>query len=269
MGVEEYVEELVPAFPLFTTNVCGLLRRLYEAGKRIEQVEPYLTTLERIYGLLDDEGVPAETVRRLPEVSEVYSAESRATGALMNFYRKMGGGDFGAAVTACREFAHADAARLRLRARLRAEVIAGGVEAGEYGGKIYVEAGYIHLALFVFLRRSLAEAGLNVRVRPRYLLADALSELAGAKAPRQLFVPGDVLTVRAVLKAPTSKEGEELLAARAIIYTALLSKREKAPTRRVRYPHLAEELQLLAYVRGLDFAACEKGFHHYLRKYTM
>ncbi|MBE0466405.1 MAG: hypothetical protein IBX71_04175, partial [Candidatus Desulforudis sp.] len=170
MGVEEYVEELVPAFPLFTTNVCGLLRRLYGAGKRIEQVEPYLATLERIYGLLDDEGVPAETVCRLPEVSEVYSAESRATGALMNFYRKMGGGDFRAAVTACREFAHADAARLRLRARLRTEAISAGVRAGEYGGKIYVEAGYIHLALFVFLRRSLAEAVLNVRVRPRYLL---------------------------------------------------------------------------------------------------
>ncbi|ACA59634.1 hypothetical protein Daud_1123 [Candidatus Desulforudis audaxviator MP104C] len=275
MKIEAYVEEMVPAFPEFTRHACLLLRGLYAAGKRIEQVEPYLERMERIYDLLDNQGVDPEQIREMPELGEVYLAEARATAALMNFYRKIGSGDFGVAVAACREFAHADAARLRLRARLRAEAIAAGARSGAYAGKVYVEAGYIHLAFFVFLRQQLA-AGKEYsnpetygRVHPRYLLEAALDEVGGPGAPRQLYSPGDVLTLRAVFRAPTSTEGEELLAARAIVYTALLSKKEKLPTARVPYPHLTEELRLLAHVRSLDYKACEAGFRKYLRKYTM
>ncbi len=274
MEVEAYVEEMVPAFPEFTRHACLLLRGLYAAGKRIEQVEPYLERMERIYDLLDNQGVDPEQIREMPELGEVYLAEAHATAALMNFYRKIGGGVFGAAVAACREFAHADAARLRLRARLRAEAVAAGVQSGEFQGKVYVEAGYIHLAFFVFLRQHLSgERGTNpavpVRLRPRYLLETALDEVAGPAAPRQLYSPGDVLTLRAVFRALTSREGEELLAARAIVYTALLSKKEKLPTARVPYPHLTEELRLLAHVRSLDYKACEAGFRKYLSKFTM
>ncbi len=43
----------------------------------------------------------------------------------------------------------------------------------------------------------------------------------GGEAPRQLYSPGDVVTLRAVFRAPTSREGDELLAARAIVYTAI------------------------------------------------
>lgn len=275
MGVEAYVEEMVPAFPEFTRHTCLLLQRLYGAGQRIEQVEPYLERMERIYDLLDNQGVGPERIREMPEVGEVYLAEAHATAALMNFYRKIGGGDFGTAVAACREFAHADAARLRLRARLRAEAVADAVRSGAFRGKVYVEAGYIHLAFFIFLRQQLA-AGVGdpdpnapVQVRPRYLLKAALDEIAGPRAPRQLYSPGDVLTLRAVFRIPTSRAGEELLAARAIVYTALLSKKEKVPTVRLAYPHLTEELRLLAHVRGLDYAACEAAFFRYLRKYTM
>lgn len=275
MAVEAYVEDIVPAFPEFTQHACLLLRRLYEAGKHIEQVEPYLERMERIYDLLDNQGVGPDRIREMPEVGEVYLAEAHATAALMNFYRKIGGGDFGAAVAACREFAHADAARLRLRARLRAEAVADAVRSGAFRGKVYVEAGYIHLAFFVFLRQQLAAGEGNhspnalAQVRPRYLLEAALDEVGGPRAPRQMYSPGDVLTLRAVFRAPTSREGEELLAARAIVYTALLSKKEKVPNARLAYPHLTEEMRLLAHVRGLDYAACEAAFGRYLRKYTM
>lgn len=268
LGIDEYVDDLIPAFPLFTKHACGLLRDLRAAGKAIRQVEPYLATLEQIYELLDEEGVGPATVRLMPGLGAVYAVESRASGALLNFYRKMGGRNFAAAVKACLDFVRADAARLRLRSCMRAEAVARGVQTGEYRGRIYIEAGYIHLSLLVFLRRYLAECGISARVRPRFLLARALAETA-AGAPRQLYAPGDVLTLRAVLGAPTSRKLRELLAARAIVYSALLSKREKMPTPRVRYPHLAEELQLLAHVRSLDYAACEERFHRYLRTYTL
>ncbi|MGQ9755854.1 MAG: hypothetical protein ACUVRF_07835 [Desulfotomaculales bacterium] len=268
MTVDAYVDELVPAFPEFTRSACLLLQRLYRAGRLLIQVEPYLETMERIYDLLDNQGVPAARVRAMPGVvGAVYLAESRTTKALFNFYGKMGGHDFHAAVTACREFARADAARLRLRARLRAEAIAARVHAGDYRGRIYVEAGYLHLALFVFLRQELKEKG--IQVRPRFLLAEPLAHLAGPRAPRQLLAPGDVLTLRAVFHAPTSRKRAELLAAQAIIYSALLGKREKVPSARVPYPHLAEELRLLSYVRNLDYEACEASFHKYLRKYSL
>jgi hypothetical protein len=270
ISIDSYVEELVPAFPEFTREACVLFRRLHTAGKRLAQVEPYLETVQRIYDLLDNQGVAAAVIRKMPgAVGEVYRAESQATDALFNFYRKMGGGNFEAAVQACRQFVRADAVRLRLRAHMRAEAIAAGVVSGAYRGRIYVEAGYIHLALCVFLKRRLAAARVAARVRPVFLLAQALQELVGPRTLRQHLAPGDILTLRAIFGAGTSKEKEDLLAARAIIYSALLSKKEKRPTKRVPYPHLTEELRLLEYVHGLDYQACATDFRKYLRKYTL
>lgn len=58
-----------------------------------------------------------------------------------------------------------------------------------------------------------------------------------------------------------NKKQEDLLAAQSIIRIMFLEReKEKFPSKRLRFPHLEEEIKLIEFVRKLGYKDCEKIF---------
>ncbi len=182
------------------------------------------------------------------DLTEVYRLERQATAALLDFYRLALSEDFAAVVAAVKRFARVDAERFRYRDQLRAQALA--ALAGDYAA-IYVEAGYLHLALPGELRRRLPAA---VQIRTLYLLAAKAKEQGRRFLP---FGPGDSLTLAYIFRRPLAPEEEDLLAARSLIYIKLLSK-DEVPESQAATPHLDEELTLNLLSRRLDYQDCAR-----------
>lgn len=252
MDIGEYLERGETSFPKFSKEMCKALRRLYKEGKVIEQVEPYLQYLQGLYEIIERGGRLSREALTIPQ-RKVFSSEQRTTKALLEYYEAVRG-DFDGAVKAVKEFARADAERMELRERMRAESIADKIKRGEYEGDTYIEAGSIHVMLPHHLKRELG--GYPVKVKPCFLLEKPSRAMTGGRI-RQPLSPGDVLTLRYMCGVEGGKE--DILAARSLIYVKLLNKDEMLPSKSM-FPHLEEEIELIEFVGKLGYEDCEKLF---------
>jgi hypothetical protein len=249
ISIDNYIMELDSGFPEFGRQMCVLLRKLRRGGKLILQVEPYLEKLLQIHELLAS-GKTAEEISAKPEFSELYEAEKRATGALISYYSVSTAGAFSSVVEAVKTFARADALRLTLRERLRARAIASLYRPAE---TMYVEAGYIHYALYRYLRQKM---GKGQEIKVVYPLAPVIKKLKGK---RRNMGPGDILTLHYALHNSVKEEKGNLLAARSLIYIKLIEKEELFPGKSGT-PHIEDEIKVNRLVDRLDFNQCGQLF---------
>jgi len=254
MDIEGYVQSLETDFPKFMTAQCQLIQTAYKQGKKIIQIDPYIEKLIQMYQLLE-EGKTAEEIKQLPEFSEVYKAEHEATGRLLNYYQAAMG-KFEEAVAAVLAFAQADAKRIALRDKMRAERIIQYLQNKE--GKIFIEAGYIHLFLCSFLRKSVLQGW---QVKASFLLAKPAREIAKSIIRKPLphpLVPGDILTFWYISKKKINSAKANLFAARTLIYNKLLATEELEPTSSDPYPHLRQEFKIKAMLGRLSYNDCQR-----------
>jgi hypothetical protein len=249
LSIEEYVMESDSGFPEFERRMCVMLRELCEKGKRIVQSEPFLERLLRIHHLLADGKTP-EDVEGNPDLAEVYTAEKNATGALLKYYVHSLKSPFDQVVEAVKRFAKADAERLRLRSLMRAQAIKS-LFPGD--GSIYVEAGYIHFPLYIYLKRAL---GPGVKIRVVHLLSPVIQRLGGV---RRNMGPGDILTLYYVLHGRIPKDVANLLAGRSLIHIKLLQKDELLPGAS-EAPHAEDTVKVNRMVDPLSMEACRTLF---------
>jgi hypothetical protein len=245
LSIEEYLMTLDSGFPEFQRLMCLLLQDLHIEGRQIIQIEPYLETLLQIHETLADGRSPEDIVND-PNLAEVYEAEKRATGALLNYYDHSLKAAFDEVINAVKDFARADADRLVMRERLRAQAI--GLLAWR-DKDIYVEAGYIHYPLFRYLRRAIGSAEM---IRVVYLLAPVVRRLKGK---RRNMGPGDILTLHYALHGRLAETRENLLAARSLIYIKLLQKDELMPGKSDA-PHSEDEVRVNRVVDRLTAEDC-------------
>ncbi len=250
---ETYVS--VPAFPKFTERLCEVLREMRDKGKRILQVEPYFDALERIYELIDARG--KESIRdilRDPVLGPVYKTEKDAYVALYAYYMTFSS-SFGAAVESVMEYAKVDSRRIKLRLDMRSRRIAELVKSGELRGRIYIEAGDIHQPLQDLLRDKI-----DGQIDSCFALEKPSLEISRGEV-RFPQPPGDVLTLM-YYRGERDPEKERLLAARSIIKIILQEReKEKVPSEKDPFPHLAERIFLIKLVNKLDYAGCRELFY--------
>ena len=249
LPIDEYMLELDSGFPQFEKRMCAMLRELHRRGRQILQVEPYLDKLLRIHERFAEGDRPEEVVKE-PDLAAVYAAEKRATGALLDYYVASLKASFDQVVEAVKAFAAADADRLKLREHLRAQAIKAMVLDDV---DIYIEAGYIHFPLYLYLKRAL---GPDYRLRIAYLLAPIVHRLGGI---RRNLGPGDVLSLHYALHGGAPKDVASLLAARSLIYIKLVQKDELLPGVS-EAPHSEDMVKVNAMVDDLSFDDCQVVF---------
>ena len=249
LSIEDYLLAVDMEFPAFNQGMCRLLQDLHRRGKRIIQVEPFLENLIGIHERFAEGGKPTDIARGTIEF-EVYQAEKAATGALLKFYETATSGTFEACVESVKAFARADAGRIKLRDAMRAEAL---VPLILNVHSAYVEAGFIHYALWRVLKRELAE---RVTLKVVHLMGSVVRRLRGN---RHALGPGDILTLLYVFHPRLEGESIDLLAARSLIFAKLLEKAEMG-TDTEPYPHTKDEVQTIHVTQDLSFQDCRRLF---------
>jgi hypothetical protein len=258
--IEEYIRNLNTTFPLFTKYQGEMLKRLYDLGKEILQIEPYLKNLERIYKAIENNEF--EEVIKNPDVEAVREIEKRATEALIRYHEAFLHGDFDGVVEATINFTRADAERFRMRDYMRAKEIAKILKTGKLPSKILMEAGQMHILLPEYLKKLLKE---EVRaVISTISLPERIAEKIGLELVPN---PGNELTRKYIIGEKVPENTEKLLAAKGLIYISLISKDEKMPTKENPYPHLTEEIEVSKFVNKLSYEDCKSKFEK-IWKYT-
>ena len=250
LSIDRYLLKLDLEYPEFSRGMCSLLRELYEQGRKIFQVEPFLEVLLQVHEYLAAGHAPDEIDKNTLHYP-VYLAERNATGALLSYYQTASSGMFEAAIAAILRFARMDATRFQLRDSLRAQALAPLMET--YASS-YVEAGVIHYPLWRLLRRQVSR---QVQVKPLFLSDQALKKI-GEKG--HLYGPGDQLTLLYIFHPEISNTAwERLLAARSIIYSKIIEKEEQIKDQAA-YPHLRDELACIRMANRLSLDDCERLF---------
>ena len=247
LAIDDYLLETDPGFPRFARALCRELQHLHARGHRLLQVEPFLDGLAEIHERFADGATPAAILAD-EGLRDIYLAEKEATGALITFYAASRTDDFPALIEAVCTFARRDAARIRLRDQLRARAIR---DLAATGGRLYVEAGFIHFDLF----RRLRAAAPGMRVEPLFLLQPEVDRLG---VTRRNIGPGDVLTLHYVFhdRLPAARAG--LLAARSLIAVQLVAREELAPEAADPFPHCADDALVNRLVDRLDLEQCRR-----------
>lgn len=249
--IEEYLLGMSPGFPRFSERQCILLQRLFAQGKVVLQVDPFLEILSGIHDFFARGGKPEE-IEPVSDRRAVYDAERAWTKALLAYYQASATGDFEQALRAVKAFAQADAARGLLRDRLRADKLLEIIRPFE---TVYVEAGYIHLALWIDLKKRLPAGWEAKRV---HLMAPVIRPLAGSPI---ILGPGDELTLLYTFRPHFQGPRADLLAARSLVHTRLLDQEEEEPIG-LPYPHTRNEIESARLVRKLTLEDCR---HLYAR----
>ena len=247
IAIDAYLEDQDLEYPEFSRRMAQILRERRQAGTRLVQVEPFVDLLLSIH----DRFANGEGPRDLPAGSDlyrVYQAEHLATKALLDFYRASGRDNFDTTVDAVKRFARADAQRFALRDQMRAEAM---VVLLRERGNTYIEAGQIHYPLWHELRKRLP-TGYPLRVH--FLMAAVVRELG---TRRHLFGPGDLLTLYYRFHPQGRFPTEDLLAARALIYSKLILKEEIAADAGA-YPHTRDELAVGGATDQLSLDDCRR-----------
>ena len=247
VSLEEYLKSSDFWFPEFVKETLLLMKSLHNQGKVILQVEPYLEIVSRFQNSLE-KGENLENLLNDPEIKEVYLKENKAVGKLIEFYEASIGDDFLKIVSTVKEFSKADAERFRLRDYLRAKAV---LELLPSKGKIYIESGTIHIyfkkLLHIYLKKPW-------KIFHKFLLEDFLKP----KFNRPwIFPPGELLTLRYILKRKEDPHIENLLAARSLIYIKIIPKEEIIPTPEDPFPHAKREIEAINMVNKLSFEDCK------------
>lgn len=246
LSIDQYLESSDYEFPEFARRSCLLYRELYGQGKRFLQVDPYMEHLQRLHDFFA-EGGDVHAIDPTDAAYAVYRMESQATAALMHFYARSMSASLASVVPSVIAFAQADAARIALRDRMRAEALA---SVAEDGVGLYVECGYIHWSLFLCLHQLV---GSRKAVRPCFVLEEEARRRIGKK---QVLGPGDRLTLLLLFHPNHPTLPLQMLAAQSLIYVKLLHKEEMIPDHGS-YPHLDDEAQALRCTRRLSWTDCQ------------
>ena len=243
IAIEDYVDQLNTAFPLYSQYQCELLRKLYSAGKEIYQIEPYLEILEMIHKAIEknklDELPDNEDVRKVREI------ERKVNKAWIEYQEAFIRKDFDGLVNAMIEFTKADAERFKIRDEMRAREIA------KIDGKVLVEAGHIHILLPQYLENY----GFKVSTV-------SLPEMVAKKLGIEFYQnPGNLLTVKFMLGEKVDENEAKIMAARGLIYISLTPKEELLPSDDEPYPHLIRECKLAKIVNKLSYEECKRLFY--------
>jgi hypothetical protein len=250
LSIDDYLLPAEVEYPEFSRRMCRLLRELYQDGKKIIQVEPFLEHLLAIHTFFSQGHRPKE-LRPDSVHHQVYRAERDATKALLDYYQIVMNGSFKAAIQAIIRFARYDAARFRLRDGLRAQALTAELNKGS---SVFIEAGVIHLALYHLLKKRLPQ---SLQLKPLFLARKAL-KILGVKG--HLFGPGDQLTLTYIFHPKTHGTfREELLAARSLIYSKLIEKEEVSAGLET-FPHIRSELACIRTVKFLTLTDCNRLF---------
>jgi hypothetical protein len=245
LSIDTYLLETDVGFPRFARRSCQLLQELYAEGKEILQVDPFMDRLLEIHDLFGAGGSPEEIREGSPH-HPVYRAERRCASALLDYYQKSAGPDFDEVVASTLAYAKADAARGRLRDRLRAEKLASIV--GSYES-VYVEAGELHVVLLPELRRRIPSTTVLL---PVYLMDPAVRQFGGK---RRALGPGDVLTLIYGFRPDYEGPRADLLAARNLIHIKILNKEEMEGAEGL-FPHTWDQVESNRLVEGLSYPEC-------------
>ena len=248
LDIDDYLLQTDPGFPRFARALCRELQHLHAHGHRLLQVEPFLDGLAEIHERFADGATPVAILAD-EGLRDIYLAEKEATGALIAFYAASRTDDFPALIEAVCTFARRDAARIRLRDRLRARAIR---DLAATAPSLYVEAGFIHFDLF---RRLRAVNAPGLWVEPLFLLQPEVDRLG---VTRRNIGPGDVLTLHYVFhdRLPAARAG--LLAARSLIAVQLVAREELAPEADAPFPHCADDGLVNRLVDRLDLEQCRR-----------
>ena len=226
--------------------MCRAVRGLRRKGIGILQIEPYLARLIEIHERFG-EGQRPEMLRRDVRLWPVYQMEREATQALMAFYKAFATGKFDTMLATVKRFARSDAKRFWMRDRLRAQAIT----AAAPQGRVYVEAGQMHVGLASLIRR---QVGRRVPVTADYLASAVIAAWPG---PRVFFGSGDVLTLLYIFNPRFNRKRADLLAARALIQNKLLIKNEISKGLET-FPHTRDELESARIVQRLGLEDCRR-----------
>ncbi len=242
---EVHMMELELGYPVFALKQYRLLQLMRDAGKKIEQVEPYLEHLIAIHEFFADGNSPAD-LDTSGEQYPVYCSEKDVTGLLIEYYKVVRGNDFSLILETMQEFAKADAARFRLRDSLRAREIVNRLQCGEH---IYVESGSIHLALYKYLKAIIPD---NCSLRVHFIEREAMRYMG---VQGNVFSPGDELTLSYIFGKRNHQDHQNLLCAQSLIYSKLVRKDEIRPSD-IGYPHTRNDLETTKMVRQLSMNDC-------------
>lgn len=260
ISIQEYVNNVYTEFPIFIIKQCEILRKLYNNGKIIYQIEPYLEALTKIYKAIEI-GKFQEALSSDEFIRYVHSIEKFVNEALIKYYDAVLEGDFEKVIETLIEFAKRDAYRIKIRDEIRAKEICKIIEEFKHKfKKILIEAGYIHILLQDFLKKYC-----NVDTKTINVVKEIANELNISIPPH----PGDLLTRNFLLNEDRGIEELKLYAARTVVYTMFIYKVEKVPSPVVKYPHLFNELKVLNFVNKLNYEQCKdlfKAYHKALSK---
>lgn len=252
LAIEDYLAPMDLEYPDYSRRMCRMLRRVSQKGSKLFQVEPFMEALVGLHEFFAEGHTPADIesqgLRRA-----VYAAERNATGALLSYYRSVMTGSFDAGLAAVKTFARHDAARFRLRDKLRAIAISNRTAAFR---RPYVEAGMIHYGIYPLLRQQLKN---DFHVKPVFT-SDAAFRRLGRKK-RHLYGPGDQLTLLYIFhpRLGDSEPRSSLLAARALIFVKLIEK-EEMTNGATAFPHILNEAETTRMVDRLDLEDCRRLF---------
>lgn len=246
LTIDTYLEDQDLEYPEFSRLMAEGLRGLHRSGIHIYQIEPFIGHLLSIHERFADGQRPSDLPTG-PDLELVYLAEHSATAALIDFYEVSIGASFEATVAAVKRFARADAERFALRDRLRAQAIA---DVLTQNGRTYIEAGQIHYPLWRDLRQRLPD-GFPLKVN--FLMSDLVRSMGDRT---HLYGPGDLLTLLYRFHSQGKCYREDLLAARALIYSKLILKQELDGSGTPPYPHTRDELEVGAITARLSLADC-------------
>jgi hypothetical protein len=245
--IDSYLETQDLEYPEFSRRMAGVLRERHRAGTRLYQIEPFINLLLGIHDRFADGDGPSD----LPTgtaMQRVYLAEREATAALIDFYNVSTRGTLAASIEAVKRFARCDAQRFALRDRMRAAAMADVITANR---STYIEAGQIHFPLWHELKCQLP-SGYPLRVH--FLMAGAVQSM-GYRG--HLYGPGDLLTLHYRFHPQRRFQEEDLLAARALIYSKLIAKHEMIEAGEP-YPHTRDELEVGAVTACLSMVDCQR-----------
>lgn len=247
VAIDTYLEAQDVEYPEFSRRMAVVLRERHRAGTRLYQIEPFVDHLLAIH----ERFASGESPSDLPTgtaIHRVYLAEREATAALIDFYTVSTSGSLADTIEAVKRFARSDAQRFALRDRMRAAAMVDVIEACD---RTYIEAGPIHFPLWHELRRRLP-SGYPLRVH--FLMADAVRSM-GYRS--HLYGPGDILTLHYRFHPGRQFQAEDLLAARALVYSKLIAKEEMVDAD-APYPHTRDELEVGAMTARLSLTDCRR-----------
>jgi hypothetical protein len=249
ISTDEYLYDQDIEYPAFSHQQCELLRSLFEAGKKLLQIEPFLDYLIEVQDFFA-EGSGPDDLDRSTIHYQVYLREKEATRALIDYYQAVRGDDYNLLIGSIQAFARADARRFELRDRLRAKAIADGLEEQR---STCVEAGPMHLLLYRHLRRLMPPGW---SIKPVFVEHRGLQTL-GLKSG--LYGPGDKLTVYYLFNRTLPSALADLLCARTLVFMKIVHK-EEFSDQQAAYPHLKNEGRAAALVNRLSFSQCRELF---------